>query len=126
MDPTPSRREEKKARRKRNEQGGTRNQEKARVRVTGRAIPVDHSKLVSCSMLSGFPKFYEDQTFHCQDCGKWQLWTASQQKWWYEVAGGKSETTATRCRECRRKERERKAEARRIHQEGLEKKRKKS
>jgi len=32
--------------------------------------------------------YYLDQEFVCKDCGKHEVWTATQQKWWYEVAGG--------------------------------------
>ena len=63
--------------------------------------------------------FYSDVPFACVDCGKAETWTAHQQKWWYEVAQGDVFTTARRCRNCRRRERERKNEARRVHQEGL-------
>jgi Probable zinc-ribbon domain len=66
--------------------------------------------------------YYLDKPFTCIDCGKSEVWTASQQKWWYEVAKGAVWTTARRCRNCRRKERERKTEARRVHVEGLERK----
>ena len=65
---------------------------------------------------------YLDKTFTCVDCGLEQVWTATQQKWWYEVAKGDVFTTATRCRACRRRERTRKAEARRVHLEGLARK----
>lgn len=66
--------------------------------------------------------YYLDKPFTCIDCGKAEVWTASQQKWWYDVAKGDIQTTAVRCRNCRRKERERKNEARRVHVEGLERK----
>lgn len=49
--------------------------------------------------------FYIDLPFACRDCGKLQVWTSTQQKWWYEVARGEQNTTAIRCRDCRRKER---------------------
>jgi hypothetical protein len=68
--------------------------------------------------------FYADQPFECVDCGKAEIWTAEQQKWWYEVAKGNAFTAARRCRACRRRERERRAEARRVHLEGLARKRK--
>lgn len=68
-------------------------------------------------------EFYVDRVFSCKDCGKSEVWTASQQKWWYEVAKGDVWTVAVRCRPCRRRERMRKAEARRIHQEGIARKR---
>jgi hypothetical protein len=63
--------------------------------------------------------YYVDLPFRCKDCGKEELWTATQQKWWYEVAHGDVWTMATRCRPCRRKERERKAKARAVHRQGL-------
>lgn len=63
--------------------------------------------------------YYVDRPFTCKDCGKAEVWTASQQKWWYEIAKGDVWTVAVRCRSCRRRERERKAAARRVHLEGL-------
>jgi hypothetical protein len=45
--------------------------------------------------------YYVDVPFNCQTCGKPQIWTASQQKWWYEVAKGSVFSTATECRACR-------------------------
>ncbi|MCA9221639.1 MAG: zinc-ribbon domain containing protein, partial [Planctomycetales bacterium] len=33
----------------------------------------------------------------------WQVWSAQQQKWYYEVAKGSLYATAIRCRECRQK-----------------------
>jgi hypothetical protein len=75
----------------------------------------------------GAPRFvecgyYADLSFTCRDCRKQEIWKATQQKWWYEIAKGNVETCATRCRQCRKIERERKAEARRVHLEGLAKK----
>ncbi|WLD14561.1 zinc-ribbon domain containing protein [Planctellipticum variicoloris] len=54
--------------------------------------------------------YYLDQPFTCVDCGKDEVWTATQQKWWYEVAKGDVFTTARRCRICRRRDRERRTE----------------
>ena len=67
--------------------------------------------------------YYCDILFQCCDCQKQEIWRATQQKWWYEVAKGNVESRANRCNACRRTERERRAEARRVHQEGLAKKR---
>jgi Probable zinc-ribbon domain len=58
------------------------------------------------------PYFYVDKPFTCRDCGVDQVWRATQQKWFYEVAKGDLSATAVRCLPCRRKERERKAKAR--------------
>ena len=76
----------------------------------------------------GIPEFvrrgyYQDRPFRCQDCGVEEIWTAAQQQGWYEEAQGDVWTTAVRCRPCRQQERARKAEARRIHLEGLAMKR---
>ena len=68
--------------------------------------------------------YYVDSAFDCATCGKPELWRAAQQKWWYEVAKGHVESRAKLCRQCRRLERERRAEARRIHLEGIARKKK--
>jgi hypothetical protein len=57
-------------------------------------------------------EFYVDRPFKCKDCGTAQVWTATQQKWWYESAKGDVWTVAIRCRPCRRREQARKAAAR--------------
>ena len=67
--------------------------------------------------------YYQDWPFRCKDCGVEEIWTAAQQQGWYEEAQGDVWTTAVRCRPCRQQERVRKAEARRIHREGLAMKR---
>jgi hypothetical protein len=67
--------------------------------------------------------YYEDVPFTCKGCGIAQLWTAWQQKWWYEVAKGYVDSTAKFCKACRRREQARRAEARRVHLEGLKRKR---
>ena len=47
--------------------------------------------------------YYSDIPFSCADCGVDQIWTAAQQKWWYEMAKGAVYSTAKYCRACRRK-----------------------
>lgn len=88
------------------------------------AILANHQVLAANnkSPFPHYPEFYIDQPFVCRDCGSHEVWTAKQQKWWYEVAGGNLEQIAIRCRPCRKKEQLRKAEARRVHLEGLAKK----
>jgi hypothetical protein len=93
----------------------------------GRGVPVNRGALAPHTSY-GEPEFvtrgsYLDLPFVCVDCGWAEVWTAAQQKWWYEVAGGDVFTTARRCRACRRRERERAAEARQAQQEGLARKR---
>lgn len=67
--------------------------------------------------------YYEDMPFTCASCGAAQVWRAAQQKWWYEVAKGNVESTAKLCRACRRREQARRDEARRVHRDGLARKR---
>lgn len=76
----------------------------------------------------GVPPFvargcYVDTPFECAVCRKQEIWRATQQKWWYEVAKGHVESRARLCNGCRRAERERREEARRVHQNGVAKKR---
>jgi hypothetical protein len=47
----------------------------------------------------GAPQFvyrghYLDTAFTCQNCGSEEIWTATQQKWWYERAKGYVYSTA--------------------------------
>jgi len=74
----------------------------AEGRLPGLEI-VDKSKLerhqlAHCQELSDF---YLDRPFTCSDCGSNEVWTAKQQKWWYEVAQGCVYSRAVRCRACR-------------------------
>ena len=92
-------------------------------RAAARGVPVNPAALAPHNSY-GEPDFvtrgfYSDQPFTCVGCGKSEVWTAAQQKWWYEVAKGDVFTTARRCRACRRRERERRAEARHVHLGGL-------
>jgi len=66
--------------------------------------------------------FYLDRPFNCKACGKPQVWSATQQKWWYESAKGDVWAVAVLCRPCRLKQRERKVAARTVHMEGLARK----
>ncbi|HEX7866418.1 MAG TPA: zinc-ribbon domain containing protein [Variovorax sp.] len=62
----------------------------------------DKSRLVSYNTMFGeVPDFYLDRPFKCRDCGAEEVWTAKQQKWWYEVAQGSIYSSAARCRACR-------------------------
>ncbi|MEX0717498.1 MAG: zinc-ribbon domain-containing protein [Planctomycetaceae bacterium] len=64
-------------------------------------IPADTSQQAPHTSFGGVPLWYEDRTFRCVDCGREEIWTAEQQKWWYETAKGYSFSRAIRCRECR-------------------------
>ncbi|MBF5005078.1 zinc-ribbon domain containing protein [Diaphorobacter caeni] len=52
------------------------------------------------------PAHYVDTAFRCCDCDSQEVWTAKQQKWWYEVIQAPIESRAVRCLACRRKRRE--------------------
>ena len=79
--------------------------------VPEHAIPADQTKLVTVGTeaLVDFPIYYLDKPYVCTSCGSTELWTAKQQKWWYEVAQGAIETTVAHCRACRKQMREDKA-----------------
>ena len=79
-------------------------------------LPVDESKLNMGNTYSSPPDFYYDVEFTCVDCGIEQTWTAAQQKWWYEDAGGYFFATAIRCRPCRHKIRDEKNKQRENHE----------
>lgn len=101
-------------------------QELAGDKTVPSEVPVDVKALVPNNSY-GDPDFvqrgcYVDRRFACVDCGAEEVWTAAQQKWWYEVAQGEVYSGARRCRECRAKERLRRDEARRVHFEGVLKK----
>ena len=63
--------------------------------------------------------YYADMPFVCKSCGAAQVWTETQQKWWYESAKGDVWSVAVQCKPCRRREQARKAAARRVHLAGL-------
>lgn len=83
------------------------------------ALLADPAKLLHSGTLTDRPRLYRDTTFVCVDCGVEEVWTAFQQKWWYEEAKGQLDTVAKRCRDCRRAERLRRLQARRLQIEGL-------
>ncbi|MDY6974547.1 MAG: zinc-ribbon domain containing protein [Thermodesulfobacteriota bacterium] len=83
------------------------------------SVMADHSQLAHNNTYAPLPLFYVDKLVVCRNCGTEEVWPAERQKWWYEVAKGNIFTEAVLCRACRKKEKERKNEARRIHMEGL-------
>jgi Probable zinc-ribbon domain len=92
-------------------------------REPSRLVPVNEEALAPYSSY-GAPDFvtrgyYVDRPFKCAGCGVDEIWTGTQQKWWYEVAKGYVYSGAKLCRACRRRERDHRAEARRVHLEGL-------
>lgn len=65
------------------------------------------------------PRYYRDLAFRCAQCGSNELWTAKQQRWWYEIAKGDINSTAKYCRSCRNLHRRARDEARAVHFKGL-------
>jgi hypothetical protein len=122
MKSAKQKREELKARREKQEKKRALKKRLTVVQRPGNIAPVNPNALAPSNSYSPLPLFYVDKPFTCKDCGKAEVWTATQQKWWYEVAKGNIDSTAIRCRPCRRKEQQRKAEARRVHLQGKEKK----
>ncbi len=86
------------------------------------AVAADLAQLVHNRSYSMPPAYYLDRPFVCKDCGAHQVWTAKQQKWWYEIAKGPIDSGAVRCRPCRLLERARVDEARRVSEAGMAKK----
>lgn len=83
------------------------------------AVAADPAQLAHNNTYGLLPSFYIDTPFVCKDCGAHEIWTAKQQKWWYEIAKGHIDTRAVRCRPCRLLERARVEEARRVSQAGM-------
>jgi hypothetical protein len=73
-----------------------------------RILSISDPKMLETRFPGGF---YVSVHLICQDCGKEELWTAAQQKWWYEKARGHLNSTAVRCRACRQRN---KAQAQRV------------
>jgi hypothetical protein len=67
------------------------------------AIEADPSQMNLGNTYSRPPEYYLDYVYKCCGCGKKSIWTAEQQKWWYEVAKGFIHSVAIRCDECRLK-----------------------
>lgn len=90
--------------------------------IEGPRVEADHSQ-IQHSYSTCLPLYYYDRAFECATCGVSQLWTAKQQKWWYEIAKGDFNSTAKYCRPCRKANREKKAAERNVHYRGLVEKR---
>lgn len=85
------------------------------------AVKADHAELAHNNTYGSLPEFYLDIAFRCVECDSEEVWTAKQQKWWYEIAKGSIHSYAKRCRACRNKINAKKAEQKR-HMEEMAKK----
>ncbi len=65
------------------------------------AIKADTNQLAHNNTYELLPQYYVDRPYTCRDCGADEIWTAKQQKWWYETIKGHIDSTAVRCRRCR-------------------------
>jgi hypothetical protein len=65
-------------------------------------LAVDKDKLnISDSSCETAPLFYYDKIYNCVDCEKEEVWTAQQQKYWYEEERAYLGSHAIRCTLCR-------------------------
>ena len=79
-----------------------RRREKRRIANGGlppRAVAADTNQQVPISPYGSKKPFYVDLPFKCEDCGSEEVWTAEQQKWYYEEAKGTLYATSKRCLE---------------------------
>jgi len=74
----------------------------AQQRQHPKAIAADHSKLSHINTYGDLPEFYLDQPFCCRCCGRWEIWLARAQKWYYEEAKGHIQAQAVLCHGCRK------------------------
>jgi hypothetical protein len=81
--------------------------DKAQTLPSG-AVPADHSELQHNNTYGPLPDYYVDAPYVCRDCGSEEIWTAKQQKWWYEVVKSDINAFAVRCYGCRKKIRDEK------------------
>ena len=88
------------------------------------SVRADPAQLAHNNTYGRLPRFYLDRAITCRKCGKEEVWPAERQKWWYEVAKGHIHSNAVYCRSCRNEDKARKAEVRRVHLNGLARKRK--
>jgi hypothetical protein len=94
-----------------------------RLQVEGATVAVNPANL-GPNRSVGCPDFlrrgsYVDMPFRCGKCGTSQVWTAYQQKWWYEAVKGDMWAIAVLCRPCRLKKRRRKQMAREMCLAGM-------
>ena len=73
-----------------------------------RGVAADMSKQAPNNSWGGPVMAYFDTVFRCRDRGREEVWTAEQQKWYYEVAKGPLYAKAVRCADCRKLLKERK------------------
>ena len=83
-----------------------------RSEIPSHSIPVDSDKVFLDWSGKLAKVHYVDLNFVCKDCGVMQTWFKEDQMWFYEETNAHFDQTAVRCGECRTRERERIAAAR--------------
>ena len=81
------------------------------------SVAADHVELAHNNTYGPLPLYYVDKPFDCQGCGANEVWTAKNQKWWYEIAKGNIDSTAVHCLSCRIKRRKEKEQQRMLMSE---------
>ncbi|MFW1676190.1 zinc-ribbon domain containing protein [Pontibacter sp. JAM-7] len=66
------------------------------------AVAADTAELQHINTYGPLPEFYLDQPFSCRQCGRWEIWLATAQKWYYETAKGHIQAQAVLCHGCRK------------------------
>ena len=111
MKSNKQRRLEIKAKRKKKKEDLKSDSIKMKLKLKLNYVEADLSQLTHNSYVEIFSPSsfkYWDKPFKCRVCGKFEIWTAKQQKWWYETAKGLLDSTAVHCKTCRAKLREEK------------------
>lgn len=76
------------------------------------SIEANQNELVHNNTYGLLPSLYIDKPFKCQNCDTIEVWKATSQKWWYEVAKGHIDSTAIHCQSCRTKRKKEKKQQR--------------
>jgi hypothetical protein len=76
--------------------------EQRRAEGEGRRIRADLSQQRPNNSYGPQRDWYEDAEFTCRDCGRVEVWTAKDQRWYFEVVKAPIYAEAVRCRACRR------------------------
>jgi hypothetical protein len=64
-------------------------------------LKANHANLEHINTYGFLPMYYRSMEFTCRDCGSGEIWTAKQQKFYYEECKGHIDARAVRCNACR-------------------------
>ena len=70
------------------------------VEIPSGAIPADISKQTPAYFSVRY--YYRDHEFTCTKCGTTEIWTAQEQKWYFEEIKAHPRSVAKYCRKCRK------------------------